>query len=163
MLVGMAGHDLAVDLHADAALDADHGDPSEAFKVLSIQSIAAFLMGFGWGGAAAYLGSGLGPLRSTIVGLAVGAGMMWVLSKFLRSMHRLQTSGNITIDEAVGCEGAVYLSIPARGAGRGQLRVTVEGRDRIYNAVSDTDELPTGARARVVRANPDNTVTVSRI
>src|SRR5690606_2986536 len=42
MLVG-AGGDIDIDI------DLDHGDPTDAFKVLSIQSVAAFLMGFGWG------------------------------------------------------------------------------------------------------------------
>lgn len=162
MLLGVVGHDLAPDFHA-AAADGHHGDSSDAFKLLSIQSVAAFLMGFGWGGLGAFVGSHMGPVRSTLVGLAVGIGLMWLLAKLLRSMHRLESTGNITIDAAVGLEGAVYLSIPAKGGGRGQVRITVEDRDRIYNAVSDGEELPTGARARIVRANPDNTVTVSRV
>jgi hypothetical protein len=163
MLVGLAGHDLAIDLHADASLDAHHGDPSEAFKVLSIQSIAAFLMGFGWGGLGAYAGSEMGPLKSAIVGIAVGAGMMWLLAQLFRFLYRMQASGNITIDAVVGRDAAVYLSIPAKGGGRGQIRIALEDRERFYDAISDGDEIPTGARARIVRANPDNTVTVSRI
>lgn len=162
MLLGFVGHDIAPDFHAGAG-DAHHGDSSDAFKLLSIQSISAFLMGFGWGGLGAFVGSDMGPVRSTLVGLAVGIGMMWLLAKLLRSMNRLESTGNISIDAAVGLEGAVYLSIPAKGGGKGQVRITVEERDRIYNAVSDGDELPTGARARILRANPDNTVTVSRI
>ena len=162
MLLGVIGHDLAPDFHAGAA-DAHHGDSSDAFKLLSIQSVSAFLMGFGWGGLGAFVGSNMGPVRSTLVGLAVGVGMMWLLAKLLRSMHRLEATGNIAIESAVGREGEVYISVPSKGAGRGQVRITVEDRDRIYNAVSEGDEIPTGVRARIVRANPDNTVTVSRL
>lgn len=164
MLMGLAGHDLALDVHVpDATLDAHHGDPGEAFKLLSVQSIAAFLMGFGWGGLGAFAGSDMGLLKSAIVGLAVGAGMMWVLARLLRFMFRMQASGNITIDATIGRDGVAYVSIPANGAGRGQVRLTVEGRDRIYTAVSEAGEVPTGAAARIVRANPDNSVTVRPI
>lgn len=163
MLAGLAGHDLAVDLHADAALDGHHGDPSEAFKVLSIQSIAAFLMGFGWGGLGALVGSGLGMPASVVSGLAVGVGMMWLLGWLFGVMGRLQASGNVTIDEVVGLDAAVYLTVPASGGGRGQVRIAVDDLERFYEAVTEGEEIPTGQRARIVRANPDNTVTVSRI
>ena len=56
MLVGGAGLDLDFDTDHDGVVE--HADSSEAFKVLSIQTLAAFAMGFGWGGLAAYRGSG---------------------------------------------------------------------------------------------------------
>ncbi|MHC4102831.1 MAG: hypothetical protein ACYSW1_18345 [Planctomycetota bacterium] len=42
-------HDVAVDMQGDVDLghDVESGDSTEAFKLLSIQSVAAFLMGFG--------------------------------------------------------------------------------------------------------------------
>ena len=40
MLLGVVGHDLAPDFHVGAA-DAHHGDSSDAFKLLSIQSVSA--------------------------------------------------------------------------------------------------------------------------
>jgi len=50
MIGGDLGHG---DFDADAGgADLHHGDPGDAFKLLSIQSIAAFCMGFGWGGLA---------------------------------------------------------------------------------------------------------------
>jgi membrane protein implicated in regulation of membrane protease activity len=162
MVVGLAGHDLAMDVHADAGGESGHGDPSEAFKVLSVQSIAAFCMGFGWGGLGALVGAGLAMPASIVSGLAVGAGMMWLLARMFRFMRRLQSSGNIEIQDVVGRDAAVYLTVPAKGGGRGQVRIALEDRERFYEAVSDGEAIETGARARIVRANPDNTVTVSR-
>ena len=45
----------------DAFGDADAGfdDSGDAFQILSIQTMAAFMMGFGWGGLGAFRGSGL--------------------------------------------------------------------------------------------------------
>src|SRR4051794_36534401 len=62
LLVGAGAHDIGIDLHGDVHADAggdlhadgSHGDSSHAFQVLSLQSIAAFFMGFGWAGLAAY-------------------------------------------------------------------------------------------------------------
>lgn len=148
-------------------LDALHSDPTDAFQWLSLQSLAAFVMGFGWGGLAAYRGSGWSPFMSVLVGIAVGVAMVWVLGMLLRTIYRLQVTGNIAADAAVGIEGDVYLSVPAtdaaKGAGLGKVRVVIDRRQRLYNAISDAGEIPTHARVRVLRVNPDNSLTVTRL
>ena len=152
MLVG-AGGDIDIDL--------DHGDPTDAFKVLSIQSVAAFLMGFGWGGVGALRGLGWEMTPSVVAGVAVGAAMVWLLGLLLKGVYDLQSSGNVPLGAALGAEGDVYAAVPAPGAGRGQVRLVVKGRHRMCNAVSESDAIPTAARIRVVRVNDDNTVTVA--
>lgn len=148
-------------------LDALHADPSELFQWLSVQSLIAFVMGFGWGGLAAYRGSDLSPLLSVVVGVGVGLAMVWVLGAILKAVYRLQVTGNISPESTVGIEGQVYVSVPtadaAKATGLGKVRVVIDRRQRVYNAVSDGDEIPTHARVRVLRVNPDNSLTVSRI
>lgn len=148
-------------------LDAIHSDPAAAFQWLSIQSLAAFIMGFGWGGLAAFRGSGWSPFMSVLVGVGVGAGMVWVLGALMKSIYRLQVSGNIAMDSTIGIEGDVYLSIPstdsAKGSGLGKVRLVVDRRQRLYNAVSDAGDIPTHARVRVLRVNSDNSLTVTRV
>src|SRR5262245_46747336 len=70
MSVGLH-HDVGMDVgHGDVhAGDVHHGDSSEAFKVFSIQSIAAFAMGFGWGGLGAFRGQDWTFPVSTMFGL----------------------------------------------------------------------------------------------
>ena len=119
-------------------------------------------MGFGWLGLAGLKGgTEWGPLMINIVAVAGGAGMVWVLAMLLRGVASLQSSGNVSIQSAAGHEGDVYLTVPGAG-GRGQVRVTVENRQRIYNAVTTGEDLPTGTRVRVVKVNDDNTLTVAR-
>jgi hypothetical protein len=151
------------DLGVDADFDLDHGDPTETFKVLSIQSIAAFLMGFGWGAIAGLRAFEWTWLNSLFLGLACGVAMMWILGLLLKGVHDLQASGNIQVEHAIGAEGTVYASIPASGEGRGQVQVVVDGRQRIYNAVSEADALPSHSRIRVVRVNEDRSLTVTKV
>lgn len=152
-----------VDFDADVAADAAEGsDSTAAFKVLSIQAIAAFLMGFGWGGLGAFSGSGWSPTVSVLVALAAGLAMMWVLGVLLRFVYGMQSTGNVPMYQALEAEGRVYAQIPAAGAGKGEVRVVIGDRERYYKATSDGAALPTGARVRVVSVNEDdNSVTVT--
>jgi hypothetical protein len=150
-----------VELHHDAGgFDVVHGDSSEAFKVLSIQSIAAFLMGFGWTGLFVVRGLGLSPLVGVPAGVVVGTGMMWLLGRLFRLVGRLQSSGTMDISAALDEEGTVYLTVPGRRGGRGAVRIVVGDRQQYYNAVTDGDAIPTGTRVRVLEINEDHTLTV---
>lgn len=163
LLLGLAGEggDLHADLHVGSASGGDHhGDPGEAFKVLSIQSIAAMLMGFGWAGLGALKGADLSLFSSLLVAAAGGAGMVWLLATLLGAVKTLEASGNIPIHAAVGVEGDVYITVPPKGQGSGQVRLVVRDRQRILNAVSDELALVTQTRVRVVGVNEDNTVIV---
>src|ERR1043165_1187826 len=117
-------------------------------------------MGFGWVALGAYRGTGFHWAPSVVLGIAGGVAMVWLLGLTLKGMHDLQSSGNVDVRNAIGQEADVYLTVPSRGEGRGQVRVTVQDRQRIYNAVTDGEALPTSARVRITRVNDDNTLTV---
>ena len=168
MALGGVGGDVAdVDVDVDVDVDGDlgeeveSGDSTAAFTLLSIQSIAAFLMGFGWGGLGGLVGFDWPLGISLLLGVGFGAGLIWLLGLLMKAMYDLQTSGNVHIRDALGAEGQVYANVPAQGAGRGQVRVIIDGRARIYNAVSDGEALATNSRIRVVRVNQDHTLTVT--
>ncbi len=153
-----------MDLHVDdgAGFDLDHGDTEGSFKVLSLQAISAFMMGFGWGGLGAYRGTGLPALLSVPIGFGFGVGMMWILAKLFRWIMRMQTSGNINLSSALLREGTVYAQIPA--GGKGVVKVVVDDRLRYYNAVSDSESIDTNAKVRVTEINQDdNTVIVTEV
>lgn len=149
------------DVHAGGDGGADHPDSSNSFKVLSLQAIAAFLMGFGWGGIGCYRGSGLEVFPSIVIATLIGAGMVWLLSMLFKFVYSLESSGNISISSALGQSGIVYVTVPAERSGRGQVKVTISGRQRIFNAVSEGVELASHTPVKVVQINPDNTLTVS--
>lgn len=152
----------AADAHAGGALD-HHTDSSSAFKVLSVQAIAAFLMGFGWGGLTAVRGWGLPFVVGLGVGTATGAGMAWILGKLLLWIARMQSSGTLPMESALYEEGVVYVAIPAARAGRGVVRVVVNQRMQYYPAVTEGAALDAQAAVRVTAANDDHTLTVERV
>lgn len=154
-------HDIGLDAHGD--FDAHHGDTTSSFQILSIQSIAAFLMGFGWGGLGALRGTGWNTITSVAVGVLSGVVMVWLLGIMLKAAYDMQSSGNIVANDAVGSEGLVYASIPASGDGGGQVQVIINQRQRTYNAVSIGPPLVTQSRVRVVGVVDQNTLTVAPI
>jgi len=154
--------DLDFDIDVDVDIDTDAGDSSEAFKVLSLQSIAAFMMGFGWGGLGGLRGTGWSLTMSAAFGVAAGAGMVWLLGKMLEAIYRLQSSGNISITQALEREGTVYNAIPAHGQGKGRIRLVIDDRERFYKAITDGEALASHHRVRVLRINDDNSVTVEK-
>jgi hypothetical protein len=139
----------------------DSHDSTHDFQILSLQSICAFAMGFGWAGLAGLKGTQWSAVTINGVAFAVGAGLVWALAMMLRAMAELQTSGNIPIAAAEGREGDVYVTVASGGSG-GQVRITLNERQRIYNAITRGEDLATGTRIRVVKVNDDNTLTVVR-
>jgi hypothetical protein len=159
----MAVGGLGADADFNAGADLGHGgDSTHAFGLLSVQSIAALLMGFGWGGLTARFALEWSTGMSVVAGAAVGAAMVYLLGLMMKAMYDMQSSGNIHLRDAVGLQGSVYAAIPARGEGSGQVRLVINQRSRIFNAVSEGEGIGTNTAVRIVRANNDNTLTVAR-
>lgn len=135
--------------------DGGDGDSTETFKVLSIQAIASFLMGFGWGGLGALRGSGWPLSVAVVVGVVAGLGMMYFLARLLRAVYGLQSSGTLPLFHALESEGTVYTGIPAAGEGAGEVRLVIGERERYYKATTDGSALERGRRVRVVAVNED--------
>ena len=160
MLLG-GDADVDVDLDVDAAPDFDGGDSTEAFTVLSVQGVAAFAAGFGWGGVGSLLGTGWSPAVSMLVGVACGVAMVWLLGLLLKAVHDMQASGTLSPQAFVGATGEVYTNVPGHRAGQGQVRVVVSSRQRICNALTDGPDLTTHTRVRVLSVNPDHSLNVT--
>ncbi len=131
------------DFDADADLDGGGGGAG-----LSVHGLTAFFMMFGLVGLA-MLRSGANPTVAILVGAAAGGLALWLSSQLYRFFIRLQSSGNVKLDSAVGAEGTVYLTIPAGDTGK--VQVVVGGRLRTFDARSRSDEdLKTGDPVRIV-------------
>jgi hypothetical protein len=149
----------------DGLGDADAGfdDSGDAFQVISIQTIAAFMMGFGWGGLGAFRGSGLPMAIAVPVGIAVGVFMVWLLARVLRFVMGLQSSGTMPLYHALEATGTVYTQVPAGGGGTGEVRVVIGDRERYFFATTEGDALPRNTEIRIVRVDEDaNRVEVER-
>jgi len=154
--------DVTIDSSFDADLDDLAAGSDAAFHLVTIQGIAALVMGFGWGGLFAAEAIGLGTAGSVVVGLGFGFALMWLSAKLLQMAMRLQSSGNVPHEAAVGREGSVYVTIPANKSGRGQVKLSIDGRQKFMRAITEGEQLATGTAIRVERVNDNGTVTVVR-
>ena len=50
-------------------------------------------------------------------------------------MRKLESSGNITVDQTVGAKGSVYAEIPPGESGA--VTIFIDDRERRYDAVTD--------------------------
>lgn len=148
-VVGGFGHDdFDTDGHGDVhAHDVDghdahdgHGHESDvAFKLLSLNSVSAFIMMFGWAGLTAYSEYQLGNFLSFLIALVVGFITMMLTSYLFVLAHKLTSEGaNFKIEQTVGQTAKVYQRIPANG--RGKIHITVNGMLRELDALSEGDE-----------------------
>jgi len=152
------GHDVS---HADGPdhTDGDSGDSGNAFRLLSIHSLTAFLLVFGLIGLGLHRQLDLHPFIAAPGAFLAGVAAMALIASLFSFMHGMQSSGTLDMRNAVGQEGNVYLTVPASGSG--QVEITIQGRRQTFNAVTDGEAgLPTGSRVRVVRVVSGSTLVV---
>ncbi|MEW6602769.1 MAG: NfeD family protein [Nitrospirota bacterium] len=152
-LIQLAGGDADVDTDIDVGhADMVHGDVDASFKILTLQGLTAFFMMFGLVGFVLLRESKVG--NAVAIGGATIAGLasVWIIGKIFSSFTSLQSSGTVENKSAVGSEGTVYLTIHAGGTGK--VQVSVKGRLREFDAVSEINEdIPTGSRIKVKDIN----------
>ena len=145
--------------HMDST-DAHHiGDPG--FQLFSLQGITGFFIMFGLVGLA--LSRGGGQIVWTAVGgIAAGGVTMVVIAGIVYYIQRLQSEGTLRMENTVGKEGIVYLTIPENGTG--QISVVVQGGLRQFDAVSSAGQrIATGEKIRVVRVVSSSILVVEPI
>ena len=129
-LFGLGGSDAGIDGDADLGdagpeLNDGPGDGTvAAFRLLSIRSLIAFGMLFGWAGAL-YLERGLDVRTAVFYAFVWGSAGMGVVAYFFHNVRKLTETGNANLDTCVGTSGEVYLDIPQ--CGNGQVRVMESG------------------------------------
>lgn len=146
--------------HDGSDVDLSHTDAS--FRVLSLQGITAFFMIFGLAGRALLLESKAGAVLSIVGAAIAGAAAVWVVAKIFTAMKKLQSpGGTMNLQNAVGREGTVYLTIPAGGAGK--VSVVVQNKLGEFDAVCESkEELKTGTEIKVTRVTGDKVLVVEK-
>jgi len=161
LVLGELGGDGAIDLDLDIDANADH--PGAEFGILSVQSLSAFFMGYGWMGLAAYRFLDIGFTGAGLVAVASGVGVAWLMIYLLRTFLKLQNNTNVSIHQAVGLVGEVYVSVPPAGEGKGEIILVINQSQHNYFAIQEGDaQIVTHTRVRVVSADSaSNTITVT--
>ncbi len=126
----------AIDMPEAEIADTGEGGASGIF---SIRTIGAFFAGFGWAGAA-MLQAGNSTGAATFVATLTGSAFLGIVIYLMSYLHSLRQEGTLNYSNAVGNVGNVYLPIPPKRKGMGQVEVMVQGRLRIVQALSDSDK-----------------------
>lgn len=155
-----------VDFDADADFDMPdgtfEGDPS--MNLYTFRNLVNFLLGMSW---TAILLKDQIASKALLMVIAFVAGAILVAAVMLmfKWLSKMQQSGNIDVmKDAEGCNGKVYLTVPAERAGTGKVQITINGAVREYDAVTDSEQdLKTGKAIKVVEAIDNSTLLVEEL
>lgn len=159
MILTLIGIDSDIDV-GGADFDGDTTDFG-GLSLFSIRSMINFFVGFGWAGVSFHGIIQSVPLLyvvSVVVGIAFGS--MWIVMR--RKLARLEKNGAYKIEDCVGKTCDVYLRIPARKSGAGKVQVSINGSIHELSAMTEGEQLPTGAKVRVLALINGNTLLVEK-
>ena len=147
---------------ADSDFDLDLAAPGEAggYGLISVLSITAFLMGCGWMGVISQVMLEWSSIASATLALPSGFVLMLVAASMMLVLRKAAHNVEYDPAEAVGHVGTVYMSIPAQGEGNGKVRVPVQGRTVIVDAVSAGPAIESFKDVKVVQARDEKTLIV---
>jgi hypothetical protein len=147
-MAGLVAHDF----------DVHHGDGGDALNLLSVRSLAAGLAFFGLAGAGVQA-LGFPILLALPVALGAGGAAAVAVAHAMRLMLRLEEDGSLDLEQAVGAEGTVYLTIPGGRSLPGKVHLTVAGRMVECPAIAE-HPLSTGTQVMVISVHGSETVEV---
>ncbi len=157
-----ADADSDFDVDVDTSMDGtDLSNIEGGSNLYTFRNFVNFVLGFGWSVILLQDVIPSTPLLIT-VGVVIGIALVAVVMYMFKWLAGMQQSGNINLQRsAAGCEGKVYLTIPASRAGSGKVQITIGGAVREYDAVTENETpLKTGASIRVVDVVDANTLLV---
>jgi membrane protein implicated in regulation of membrane protease activity len=154
-------HDLTDHVHDGS--DHHNGDGQEninGLRLLTLRGIIAFLSIGGWMGVSA-ISWGMPVPAVFILAFCAGSLALYFVAWTLRAALRLQQSGNVVSENAIGIEGKVYLPIPSAKGGKGKVSVIVQERFCEFDAVTKTERvLKTGESIIVTGVEPGGELIV---
>jgi len=156
-IVGADSHGLGHDFDST---DLDHGPD---FNLFSPKTIVSFLVIFGWSGLTA-LKYGI-ISKFAIIGLSIAAGfvMMLITAWVFFLFTKLQQSGTLNMNNAIGKVGEVYITIPGRKKSQGKIQIIVQSSLRTLDAVTeDAEDLKPGTQVEVLELFGDDILVVRK-
>ena len=152
-----------IDAPEDFALDvASHdghvgvAETEAGLNLFSVRALSAGVAAYGATGLAfvAWMPSWVAAVLAVVPAYAVATGTAWLI----RQMLRMQTSGTLRLQGAVGREATVYLTVPAARSGDeyGLIHLVLQGRTVELRAVTrEAEALPSGSDVVVLSVSED--------
>lgn len=161
MLIGIGGDNAA---DADSDLDVDDLEvPDDGLAIFTVRGVTSMLCITGWV-AVALLETSLPQGVSIAIAILCGIATLIGMAYLMRAVYRLQSSGNIDVENCIGKIGEVYIPIPSSGNGAGKVNLTVQEKFSEFSAITTGgDQLKTGSFVRVVAVGPSGVLVVEPI
>ena len=143
----------------------DISNPSDIadFRLLSVQSVIAFLCIFGWSGITA-IANNMPEWAAILLAAVLGFGAMFLVAKIIQWSSKLTQNGNINIKNLLGKSGTVYIPVPPNGEGLGKINISCGERFLEYDAMNEGNEvLGTGLAVRVVDVVSGSVLVVEKL
>ena len=133
VLFATVGGDTEVAADFNSEIDTDC-----SFNFISIQSVIAFFMGFGWMGYSALKQFELSQLITFAVSFVVGIVFMFVTAYLMFLVKKLEKKVKKDKTTAVGQVGKAYTKFGPQSTG--QVEVEINGQLSVVEAKNDSDE-----------------------
>ena len=153
------GHDGNTDTSGSVDIHGGHGGGG---SIVSLKTVSAMLLGFGFGGAI-LLKAGYSPGIAAAGGIGVGLVLGAIYFAMMHWLYKLKSDGTSVLTEAISRSGTVYMRIPGQASGAGEIQVCFGGRLQNVRAFTRGLELPTGTAVRVVALHGDQALLVERL
>jgi len=144
--IGGADHDFDHDADHDTGHEAGHDAGAHDLRIFTVRGIIAFLAIGGWAGVAT-IDLGVPQLLTVFISVLAGLAAMLLVAWVISQALKLQQSGNLDFDNAVGLLAQVY--VPIEAGGKGKVTLIVQDRFVDWDATCKV-ALKTGASVRVV-------------
>lgn len=162
LVFGISGTDMPID--ADGAPDdISDCDADGSVRYFSLVGILSFLSVGSWGAILA-LTISQSHIIAICAWIVAGTAEMIAVARLVRFLRRLQESGNVRTERAIGKIGEVYLSVPPAEHGEGKVNLVINSGLKEFQAVSlDKTTIPTGTKVRIIDIQNDETLVVQRV
>jgi len=153
-------HDFAEGHLADTPHEDGVGTRADSLRLFTLRGITGFFAIGGWTGVAA-LEWGIPLPGAVLLSLLTGWLALYFVAWTMRLVLRMQQSGNIILQNAIGVQGEVYIPIPPMKSGTGKVNVIIQERLTEVNAVTDAERtLRTGEKITVVGVESEGVLLV---
>lgn len=137
----------------DADIDGNgdvNGTGESGLTLFSVRNLVAFFTFFGWGGL--WLRSmGVAPVFTVLGSIFLGMLFMLISMGLFLLVSKMQRSGNIDLNNAIGKLGEVYIPIPGNRKHTGKVNIIIQGALREVEAFTDDlEDLKTGSTVQVI-------------
>ena len=143
------------DVDGDEVFEGD----GDGLVLFSVRGVVSTLTVMGWSAVA--LLETLAPALAISIAAVLGVATLFGMAFLMRAVAKLQASGNIDVENAVGKVATVYIPIPAGGKGSGKVTITLQEKYSEFTAITaGKEKLSTGELVRVVAVDGTGVLVV---